>query len=68
MDQNEIYYQRDQLLGEIHAEVKGMKEWCKEHDKKDDKRFFWLGISILVVAGAAGVIPQLAAFAVEHIK
>lgn len=71
----EVYQKRDQLLGEIHGEVKGMKAWREEvkdwqedHDKKDDKRFFWLCVSIVIVAAASGVLPQLTAFAFDHFK
>lgn len=56
------------MLGEIHASTKAMAEWCKEHDKKDDTRFFWTWFIILAVAAASGVIPQLTAFALEHAK
>lgn len=65
---DDIYKNRDMLLGEIHKATKDMAEWCKEHDKKDDKRFMWTCIAIIVVAASAGVIPQLTAFAMEHFK
>lgn len=67
MNKEEVYQNRDQLLGEIHSEVKGMKEWRLSHEKKDDQRFKWLGIAILLVAAATGAIPQLTAFALGHI-
>lgn len=63
------------MLGEIHANsksaadsIKKISDWCEEHEKKDSSRFMWGGVAILVVAAAAGVIPQLAAFAMEHLR
>lgn len=68
MAEENVYERRDQLLGEIHGEVKGMKEWRKEHEEKDDRRFLWTCVAILAVAMVTGALPQLTAFALEHIK
>ena len=79
---NEIYNNRDRLLGEIHATGKatnekldGLKDWFEKHEIKDDERFkivrkqmVWVAIAVFVVATSAGVIPQLTAFALEHFK
>lgn len=68
MNDDNIYENRDRLLGEIHSTVKATEKWCENHEKKDDKRFMWTWIIILFVASAAGIIPQLTAFALEHFK
>lgn len=65
-DEREVYKNRDMLLGEIHENskntaetLKNIKEWCKEHDKKDDNRFLIGVIGLGVVAFYAGAFPQL---------
>ena len=79
---NDIYNNRDRLLGEIHASGKatnekldGLKDWFERHEIKDDERFkllnkklIWVAISIVIVASCTGVIPQLTVFALEHFK
>lgn len=65
---SDIYDKRDILLGEIHQSTKTTAQWCTEHGKKDDSRFKWTWIIILIVAAYAGVIPQLTAFAISHFK
>ena len=79
---NEIYNNRDRLLGEIHATGKAtsdkldcLKDWFEKHEVKDDERFktinknvVWGAVAIFIVAAATGVIPQLTAFALEHFK
>lgn len=70
--EREVYKNRDMILGEIHESTKnteknlaGVNKWCSEHDKKDDKRFFWGAITIMIVAFYAGVLPQL--FKILHL-
>lgn len=65
-EKSDIYMKRDMLLGEIHESTKNteivmkeIKEWAKEHDKKDDRRFIIGGLAILVLAISAGVLPQI---------
>lgn len=67
-EENEAYRNRDVMLGEIHAATRATADWCKAHEKEDKQRFFWTWASILLIAAAAGVIPQLTAFALERIK
>ena len=74
-EDNNIYQNRDRLLGEIHSTVKNTEKWCESHDVKDDRRFkevsrklTWGAVAIIVVAALTGVIPQLTAFALEHFK
>lgn len=72
---DEIYKNRDIMLGEIFENSKNTKitlaainKWCLEHDKKDDTRFFWGAVAIIILAAAAGVLPQITSLAMEHIK
>lgn len=65
-EQKKVYENRDFLLGEIHEFTKNtektietVNKWCVDHDKKDDKRFFYGALAILVVAFYAGVLPQV---------
>jgi hypothetical protein len=68
MDNNEVYKNRDLMLGDIHSTVKKLDAWCDKHEEKDNKRFLFTWVVIVIVAACAGVIPQLAAFALEHFK
>lgn len=52
------------LLIAINESTKGIPKWQEDHEKLDDKRFFWLFICILAVAASAGVIPQV----LNHVK
>lgn len=75
MPEEDLYKNRDIILGEIREGIKdvkssqeSIKKWCEIHDKKDDKRFIWGGIALFVVAGATGVLPQLFVFVTDHLK
>lgn len=68
MSEEEVYKNRDIMLGEIHQTTKATAQWCKDHEEEDKKKFFWTWISILIIAAATGVLPQLTAFALEHVK
>ena len=67
MNENgEVYKNRDMILGEIHENTRNTEkslkiidDWCKEHDKKDDKRFLLGAVALIVVAFASGVLPEL---------
>lgn len=68
-EDQEVYKNRDVMLGEIHQSTKNTEEalktideWCKDHDKKDDRRFLWGGLAIIVLAAATGVLPQIMAY------
>lgn len=75
---NYNYENRDKLLGEIHQSSKNtentlveIKDWCKSHDEKDDKRFedinkklLYGALALIVVAFASGVLGQL----INHVK
>ncbi len=63
---DDIYRNRDVMLGEIHQSAKNTEksigditEWCKEHDKKDDKRFLYVCVAIIIIAAGTGILPQL---------
>jgi len=42
-EQQELNRQRDQMRGEMYADIKHMVRWTEEHDKKDDVRFSDVG-------------------------
>lgn len=65
---NEVYKNRDIMLGEIHATTKKLDKWLTDHEEDDKNRFFWTWSAILAVALFAGVIPQMAAWALERFK
>ncbi len=58
-DRRKMFSDDHDLLIEIHGIVKLIPEWQKDHEKLDNKRFIWIGIAILVVATATGVMPQV---------
>ena len=69
MNGDELYKKRDEILGEIHSDMKHMIKWTDEHDRKDDSRFseinkklLWGGLAILVIASASGVLGQVLGF------
>lgn len=64
--ESELYKNRDMMLGEIHSSIKNTEKtlvdinsWCKEHDKRDERRFMIVGVSIIAVAVATGSMPAL---------
>lgn len=66
MSEDDVYKKRDFVLGEIHQTTKNtqntlleIRNWCREHDKKDDRRFLIGGIAILMIAGLTGVLPEV---------
>lgn len=58
--------QEDQikLLTKIDTNLSIFMNRFDEHEKKDEKRFMWLGICLLIIAAATGVLPQI----MTHIK
>lgn len=58
-----------ELLIRIDENVMSIKDWSKAHDIKDDKRFddinkklLYGAISIILVASATGIVPQVLAY------
>ena len=65
-DHNDIYSNRDRIMGEINERSRNtdlkldvIADWCKSHDAKDDKRFMYLCIGLVIVAFGSGVLGQL---------
>lgn len=37
--EEDLYSKRDQIIGEMHSDLKHMVRWTSDHDIKDDARF-----------------------------
>lgn len=59
-EQEELYRKRDEMRGEMYADIKHMVKWTETHDQKDDERFEKIDKKLAIVDkliyGGVGVI------------